>query len=128
MFFTCRYEYKTKKQNQRIMKTFNIEGQEKIVLWQMIEDHGVEYTYNRYKRKFRDQDHMIKFANERCKPYWEHKNQHKLEIADEFIKEGHNFEMFGKQESYWKNEDELTYNPPTFYELSHEEKVMYKKI
>ena len=109
------------------MKTFNIEGPEKIVLWQMIEDYGFEYAYNRYKRKFRDQDHMIKFANERCKPYWNNKHRNNKEQSEDFIKVGHNFEIHGKQESYWKDEEEMTYNPPTFYELSYEEKKIYKK-
>ena len=111
------------------MKTFNIEGKDKIILWQLIEDYGFGYAFQRYKRHFDNKEHFIKYAKERCRPYWEHAHFKDGTPTEEKIRDGHNFNLNGKQESYWKNENEMIYLPPPFNQLSFEEKrLMLKEI
>lgn len=108
------------------MKTFNIEGYDKIVLFQNYVEHGIEYCFRLQKKNFNNIEKLEKFILERCKPYYDFKtNEQQPEVCYLPLKK--KSKLSGKQESYWRTEDEVTYKVPTYEELSSSEKVIYQK-
>jgi hypothetical protein len=83
-------------------------------VWFEYLQYGMGLMIERYGNSKTNHQKIRRFLHNKCRePY----------KRVEFENKG-----FGKQESYWSSEDELTYTPPTYEELSLSEKRIFNKL
>jgi len=91
-------------------------GEDKIRFFQEYVDNDFGFMFKKYGSEYNNKKHLDDFLDNRCKHFWLNRSLIEVDLP-----------KTGKHESYWRNEDELTYHAPTFQELSYQEKSLYQK-